>query len=449
MPRVAALIAAVVYLAVAHVGRGSELSPEKCAEILQQATVTVRIRLQPAVSKEAGAEQDESDDPADGQEASAHVTVCSGVAVADRFVVTAAFAAADSQIRITHPGGQQSNAQLRVLDEFSGLALLEVGDTKLSAPEFATEPPVAGNWVLTAAGWGAEAPLVSVGIVGGVGRTLKGCVYPPLIQCDVRPAETSGGAGIINRQGQLLGIIVAADGPEVHRGWSYAVPVSHVQRLLRARNDKSREDSVVVLKRRRPTVGLVLESGDAGVTVNRVVPASPAEKAGIKPGDQIVHAEGVKVRSVYEAVRPTLYKQPGDTMTFLVQRGDEQKKFELVLGGGVELPGASLNVLGQLIAPKIDLGLTTPRSRSQNLQAGDVTIREGYSAALATEKEAAPSSDNKIRLLEKANERYRMVIDQQQRELSRREEEGRRQTEMIESLKAELKGVKKKAATGK
>jgi S1-C subfamily serine protease len=440
------MIAAVAGLLLAGGGWGAELSPEKCAETLQKSTVTVRIRLRPP-AKEASADYGESDEAADNAESSAQVSVCSGVAVADRFVVTAAFAAADSQIRITLPGGQQANAQLRVLDEFSGLALLEAREAQLTKLEFASEPPVAGNWVMAAAGWGTEQPLVSVGVVGGVERTLKGYVYPPLIQCDVRPAETSGGAGIINRQGQLLGIIVAADGPEVHRGWSYAVPVSHVQRLLRTRDERSREDSVVVLKRRRPTVGVVLESGDTGVTVSRVVPASPAEKAGIKPGDRIVHAEGIKVRSVYEAVRPTLYKQPGDTMTFLLQRGDEQKKVELVLGGGVELPGASLNVLGQLIAPKIDLGITTPRNRSQALQAAEVTIREAYSAA-PVDKDAAPSPE-KVRVLEKANERYRMVIDQQQRELARREEERRQQTEVIESLKAELKANQKKPGISK
>jgi S1-C subfamily serine protease len=421
-----------------------EPTSEQCAAALQKSTVTVRVRLHPeakAADDHAGDETGIERDPLK------QVTVCSGVAVAERFVVTTAFAAADSQIRITLAGGEQAEAKLRVLDEFSGLALLEVDDLKLPNLEFAEQSPVAGGWVMTAAAWGAEQPLVSVGIVGGVNRAIKGYVYPPLLQCDIRPAETSSGAGIIDRSGRLLGIIVAADSPEVHRGWLYAVPVSHVQRLLRTRSDRTHEDSVVVLKRRRPSVGVELETTDAGISVRRVVPGSPAEKAGIEPGDRIVTAEGTNVRSLYDALRPTLYKQPGDTMSFQILRGEEKKTIDLVLGGGVELPTASLEVLGKLVAPKIDLSLNPKRNGGSSPQAADVTIREVYSAqpVTAENKDAALASE-KLRVLEKATERYRMVIEQQQRELSRMEEERREQIEQLESLKSQLESLKKKPA---
>jgi S1-C subfamily serine protease len=419
-------------------GHGGDLSPEQCAALLQKATVTVRVRLHPEVAKESEAGEGEAKDP------STQVTVCSGVAVGEKMVVTAAFAAADSQIRLTLPGGEQTDASLRVLDEFSGLALLESKDAEFEPLEFAQGAPAAGSWLMTAAAWGAEQPLVSIGIVGGVDRAIKGFVYPPLLQCDVRPADTSSGAGIIDRQGKLLGVIVAADSPDVHRGWLYAVPSSHVQRLLRTKSETSQEGSVVVLKRRRPHLGATFDSSsEAGVIVSRVVPGSPAEKAGVQKGDRVIAAEGKNVRFVYDAVRPTLYKQPGDVMTFTVQRGDEEKKIELVLGGGVELPSASLSVLGQLVAPKIDIGLKGKRGASGQVQP-DVTISEVYSQTQSrspSEKEAA--AVDKLRMLEKANERYRLVIDQQQRELARREQEHRRQTEMLEALKAELEAARK------
>lgn len=436
-----------------------ELSAEACAARLQKATVTIRIRLHPQTAKEG--EESDSEEAAQTNDAAAHVTVCSGVAVGERLIVTAAFAAADSQIRITLPGGDQTDARLRVLDEFSGLALLETNDSaskkdaaiRFASLPFAEQAPTAGSWIMAAAAWGAEQPLVSVGVVGGLDRAIKGFVYPPLLQCDVRPAETSCGAGIIDRQGRLVGVVVAGDRPETNQGWLYAVPVSHVQRLLRARIEKSREDSVVVLKRRRPTLGVTLEPTEAGVFVNRVVSASPADKAGIKKGDRIVAAEGTNIRSVYEAVRPTLYKQPGDTMTFLVERDGEEHTIELVLGGGVELPSASLSVLGQLVAPKIDIGLSSRRSRAGVVEP-DVTISEVYSVPAAgsarqvseAADKAGAASANKLRLLEKANERYRLVIEHQQRELARREEERQQQTELIEALKSELNEAKQQTA---
>ena len=412
-----------------------DLTPEQCAAQLQKSTVTVRIRLRPDPAKESTADDDGN------TASSAQVTVCSGVAVAEKLVVTAAFAASDSQIRLTLPGGEQTDAKLRVLDEFSGLALLEATDAAFKKPlAFSTAPPVAGGWLMAAAGWGAEQPLISVGSVGGVDRAIKGYVYPPLLQCDLRPAETSSGAPIVDRRGELLGVIVAGDHPESQRGWLYAVPVSHVRRLLRARNEKAKEDSVVVLKRRRPTCGLDLEPSDTGILVSKVEAGGPADKAGLKLGDRILTADGHNVRYLYEAKRSTLYKQPGDTMTFVVQRGDEQKKFELVLGGGVELPSASLEKLGELVAPKIDMNLASP-TRGKGLPA--VTIREPYSSNAQSSTDRDVLSAEKLRLLEKLNAEYRQKIDQQQRELARREAEQKLQEETLEAIKQELETVKK------
>lgn len=429
MSRVLSLILALTPLAAPLCA--DDLTPEQCAAQLHKSTLTVRIRLRPDPAKEPAADEE-------GNSSSAHVTVCSGVAVSEKLVVTAAFAAADSQIRLTLPGGEQTDARLRVLDEFSGLALLEATDAKFTQVPFsAAAKPVAGGWVMSAAGWGAEQPLVSVGIIGGVNRAIKGYVYPPLLQCDLRPAETSSGAPIVDRHGELVGVIVGGDRPESQRGWLYAVPVSHVQRLLRARNEKAKEDSVVVLKRRRPTCGLDLEPGDTGILVSKVEASGPADKAGMKIGDRILTADGQNVRYLYEAKRSTLYKQPGDTMTFVVQRGDEQKKFELVLGGGVELPSASLDKLGELVAPKIDMNLAIRGSKSLP----SVTIKEPYGTDTPGQREALTA--DKLRILEKLNAEYKLKIDQQQKEIVRIAEERRLQEEALEAIKAELEAVKR------
>src|SRR5689334_21419287 len=88
----------------------ADLSPEQCAAQLHRPTITVRIPLEPPAAKEVPVDDETKD--------ATQVTVCSGVAVGEKLVVTAAFAAADSQIRITLPGGEQTDARLRVLDEF-------------------------------------------------------------------------------------------------------------------------------------------------------------------------------------------------------------------------------------------------------------------------------------------------------------------------------------------
>jgi membrane-associated protease RseP (regulator of RpoE activity) len=140
------------------------------------------------------------------------------------------------------------------------------------------------------------------------------------------------------------------------------VPVSHVRRLLRALEEEKKpadgaddNDGIVVLKPRRPVVGMILgPAGELNVVVKKITAAGPAQKAGIQEGDEILAADGIVIRNVYQAVRPLLYKQPGDVMSFLVRDGEgEVRSVEVVLGGGVLLPSAPSVKIANLIEPKV------------------------------------------------------------------------------------------------
>lgn len=327
------------------------------AKQLQSATVTVRVctrdcpKPEPAGDKESTDKQAVTDDL---EPARPHVSVCSGFYISPKQVVTAIRAGTDSSIRLTCSDGSQACGDLKVIDEYSGLVLLETDEQGPARLELGSECPTAGNWVMTAAAWGTEKPLVSLGIVSANDRAVAGINYPPLLQCDLRISATSGGAAVVDQECKVAGVIVAADAGDARRGWAYAVPASHIARLLRARPE---EDSqrVVVLKRRRPIVGLVLDGDEHGIFVSRVHKDTPAEKAGILVGDEILATEGVKIRSVYQAVLPTLRKQPGDLLTLRIKRNGGERDVSLTLGGGVELASAPLESLGGIIQPKLDI----------------------------------------------------------------------------------------------
>jgi hypothetical protein len=76
------------------------------------------------------------------------------------------------------------------------------------------------------------------------------------------------------------------------------------------------------------------------------------------------------IRSVYQAVRPMLYKQPGDSMVFLIERDGKSLEASVVLGGGIELPSAPFANVRQYLRPTLDVrqigeGMYTAR-RSQD-----------------------------------------------------------------------------------
>jgi S1-C subfamily serine protease len=288
------------------------------------------------------------------------VVVCSGVCVAPNKVVTAVSVSSDSKIRLTFPGGKQDDAHLRVVDEFSGLVLLDSPHCPAQPLEMAAELPEEGSSVMTAAAWGVEKPLVFQGMVSGTGHMLSGMCYPPLLVCQLPTTNTSTGSAIVNREGKLVGVVVGADPAAMHQGWmTYAVPVSHVQRLLRACEESDKQghrSSVVVLKRRRPKVGWVLESDGETIKVGRILSGGPAEKAGVKKGDLVLEAEGVKIRSIYQAHSHTMCKQAGDTLTYRIQRGDETLDIVVVLGGAVEVESLPADKLTEFVQPKLEFG---------------------------------------------------------------------------------------------
>jgi S1-C subfamily serine protease len=404
---------------------------KSAAARLQQSIVTVRIRrAEPAKPAAENAKPEEKEKAAEDPKAApqASVIVCTGFCVSPNKIVTAMLVASDDRIRLTLAGGAQSDAKLLAVDEFSGLSLLACEGKELTPLKLAAEQPEVGEQVMSGAAWGVDRPIVSVGIVGAVDRTLTGLLLPPLLQCDVRTVETSSGSPLANRTAEVLGIVLAIDEPAAQRGWTYAVPASHIARLLRS-VEMSQGNGVVVLKRRRPVVGMVLDGNEETVLVQRITPGGPADKAGLKVGDRIVAVNGVLIRSTYQAVLPTMYKQPGDTVRYRVERGSNEadsRELELTvtLGGGVELPQLPHNQLGQLILPRVEVG----RGPDGNYfaQASGGHVREVAAPRLPADKEKeqpAPTAEQKIDLLIKSLERYHAVIEHQQREIKALREE--------------------------
>lgn len=413
---------------------------EAAAQTLLGNVCTVRAAIrrdeQPADAKQSNGENLTGSD---------EVRVYSAICLADGLLVCPLDAARATSLRVTFPGGAQDDAALKAFDEHSGLALLRLKETRKTGLLPAKEIPAVGQWVLGAAGWGAESPVVSVGLVSGVDRTYVGSTYPPLLQADVRAAETSAGGPIVDATGNLLGVIVQ-DGKALGGGWTYAVPVSHVERLVRAYSESRKDqgaaatdDSVIVLQRRRPTVGMILEGKNDLVVVAEVENDGPAHRAGLAKGDVVVAAEGVQIRSVYQAIRPTLFKQPGDEMSFRVLRGGEALSFNVTLGGGVPLePEQSVKFL-ERSAPKVVVKRDDLARYFEEATAADDTDEESPAEKGVSDVEAR-------KLLEKALERYRKVIELQREEIDLRREENELLARELERLSRRMDELKPSAA---
>jgi peroxiredoxin len=81
-----------------------------------------------------------------------------------------------------------------------------------------------------------------------------------------------------------------------------------------------------------PWLGVQMDAGsDIGVTVERVVRGSPAEKAGLKQGDRIVGVDGVKTTAPGQVTRAVGQHKVGDSVTVDFERRGSATTVTVVL----------------------------------------------------------------------------------------------------------------------
>ncbi len=314
-------------LLVGFAGASAVEPSDGVAVVKKLRAITVTVRVSPRDVK--------SGKPSD-------VTVFTGVSLGKGLIITFGSAPSTWRYRLTLPDGAQADGKLRVIDRYSGLRLLEISQKDLPSLTPVSAVPPVGTTLYTAAAAGIDKPIVSRGILGGVGRNYSRRRLPPLLQCDVRTTDTSSGAAVVDGQGRLVGVIAVNATPGQGNGWTYVVPVRHVQRVQRAyvKGESTREP--VILHSQRPVVGMIMKSGgNDRVAVQSVVQGGPAEKAGIRKGDRVLAVDDQQVRSVYQVVNLVLKRQPGDRMTFSILQGGKDKRIQVTLGG-VPLDGLTL-----------------------------------------------------------------------------------------------------------
>lgn len=86
------------------------------------------------------------------------------------------------------------------------------------------------------------------------------------------------------------------------------------------------------IPRANGALGIELADAPNGGGVRRVFPKSPADKAGLQPGDIVTQVSGKVVKSLAE-LRDTIFSyEPGDEVALTVSRGDQSFEVQITLG---------------------------------------------------------------------------------------------------------------------
>lgn len=186
-------------------------------------------------------------------------------------------------------------------DQRSDVALLKIEATGLPVAKIGKSSTLeVGEWVLAIGSPFGFDHSATAGIVSAKGRSLPRENYVPFIQTDVAINPGNSGGPLFNQAGEVVGVnsqIYSRTGG--YMGLSFAIPIEvamNVADQLKTSGRVSRGWLGVLIQ--DVTRDLAESFGmkqPRGALVAKVLPNSPAEKAGAKVGDIIVKFDGKEV----------------------------------------------------------------------------------------------------------------------------------------------------------
>lgn len=216
------------------------------------------------------------------------------------------------EVRVEMMDGRQFTATEIRGDPRTDLALLWV-DSELALP-FSTlgdsSELETGDWVLAIGSPFGLEQTVSAGIISGKGRTLRNGKGTEFLQTDAAINPGNSGGPLVNLDGEVVGINTAiASSSGGYQGIGFAVP-SNLAKWVKNQlvSNGSVQRCFLGVGAEKVTPNLADKLGLAskrGVLVSEVFRETPAEKAGVRPGDVILAFAGLTIdspRRLQEAV---------------------------------------------------------------------------------------------------------------------------------------------------
>ena len=254
----------------------------------------------------------------------------SGQVVTNHHVIANAAA-----IRVQLADGREADAKVIGRDPDTDLALLRIDLRDLPAMELGRSSALrVGDIVLAIGNPLGLSATVTQGIVSATGRGQLGvAVFENFIQTDAPINVGNSGGALINTRGELVGINTAIIARNLGvEGIGFAIPVDLVRGVVGELVARGR----VV----RGWVGFDVANIDdataraaglarGGVVIVQLYQGSPAQQAGLQPGDLVTRIGGRAPASAQEVQVRIAASQPGTALLIGVQRGTQAADAQL------------------------------------------------------------------------------------------------------------------------
>ena len=257
----------------------------------------------------------------------------------DGFVLTNAHVVQGAQqIQVKLTDKREVRAKLVGLDRRTDVALLKIDAASLPTVKIGDPNTLkVGEWVAAIGAPFGFDNTVTAGIVSAKGRSLPNENYTPFIQTDVAINPGNSGGPLFNLKGQVVGInsqIYSRSGGFM--GISFAIPIDvamNVADQLRTTGKVQRGQLGVIIQEVSYDLAKSFELDKAtGALIARVLPGSPAAKAGLQVGDIVRSVNGEEVRASSDLPVMVGAIAPGKEITLGVWRKGKETDIKVQLG---------------------------------------------------------------------------------------------------------------------
>lgn len=247
---------------------------------------------------------------------------------ADGYVLTSAWNVSGTirkgTLRATLWDGRELPATLLGVDERIDVALLKLDAKELPTLPKADLAKLGQGSLLALLGRSPDprAATVNFGILSAMDRHRKAS-----LQTDAEINYGNCGGALVTARGELVGVAHHVRPDAVwgqSGGVGFACKLAEIDAVL----ERLKKGEKIAAEK-KPWTGIQPGDGDAefqGIEVAMVMPESPAQKAGLKPGDIITHAGDVEVPDMVAFQDVLDAKKIGDVLALKIKRREAKNK---------------------------------------------------------------------------------------------------------------------------
>lgn len=237
---------------------------------------------------------------------------------------------------------RELKARVVGIDKPTDVAVLRVEAHGLPVARLGAATPLkVGEWVLAIGSPFGFENSATAGIVSAKARVLPDETYVPFIQTDVAVNPGNSGGPLFNLRGEVVGInshIYSQTGG--YQGLSFAIPIELAlqvkDQILQAGKVTRGRIGIAVQDMNQALAQSFSLKQATGALVSSVEAGSPAEKAGVKPGDVILELDGAAIQSAADLPPLIAALKPGDQANLALWRDGARQKLAVRTGEQVQ-----------------------------------------------------------------------------------------------------------------